>query len=58
MGDNPEEAIILLRERVTALETHWLWIKEALKRIEARSWWILGSVVALGLIACLIALYT
>ena len=45
-----------LSERVTALETDMTWIKKAFETIDRRTWWILGSVVALGLVAVLIAL--
>ena len=47
-----------LAERVTALETEIPWIKKILEKIDRRTWWILGSVVVLGLIAILIALLT
>jgi len=45
-----------LAERVAILETDMVWIKSILKKIDNRTWWILGSVVALGIVAILIAL--
>lgn len=51
-----------LGERVTALETDITWIKSALKtmdtninKIDKRLWWVLGSVVVLGIIAIAVA---
>lgn len=44
-----------IRERIATLETHVEWMKKKLESIDNRSWWILGSVVALGVIAILIA---
>jgi len=44
-----------LRERIATLETHMEWVKKKLESIDNRSWWILGSVVALGILAILIA---
>jgi len=44
-----------LRERIATLEVHVEWIRQKLDLIDKRTWWILGSVVALGLIAILIA---
>jgi len=59
--DPPEEdersSSFKLPERVAILETDVKWIKETVQKIEGRTWWILGSVVALGLIAILIALF-
>lgn len=49
--DNPG-----LAERVTILETNYKWIKKTLEKIDRRSWWTLGSIVALGLIAIVVAL--
>jgi len=46
-----------LRERIAKLEAHVQWIREELGRIDNRSWWILGSVVVLGIIAILIAVF-
>ena len=54
MPDEKENPTI--GERVTALETDMTWIKKAFEKIDRRTWWILGSVVGLGLIAILIAL--
>ncbi|MBA7696261.1 hypothetical protein ES703_104904 [subsurface metagenome] len=45
-----------LTERVTILETNYGWIKKILEKIDRRTWWTLGSVVALGIIAILAAL--
>lgn len=52
-----------LAQRVTMLEESMKWMKETLgkievriDRIEQRMWWILGSVVVLGIIAILVAL--
>jgi len=53
-NDNP--ILTDLKERVAKLETNMEWVRETLKRIDSRSWWILGSVVTLGLLAILIAL--
>jgi len=49
--DNPPT----LRERIAKLEAHNEWIRQKLDLIDRRTWWILGSVVALGVIAILIA---
>jgi len=45
-----------LAERVATLENDMGWVKKILEKIDRRTWWILGSVVALGLIAVVIAL--
>jgi len=44
-----------LRERIATLETDMKWVVKKLEAIDARVWWILGSVVVLGVIAILIA---
>ena len=54
LDDDP--VIVDLRERVTRLETDFKWMKRCLERIERRTWQILGSVVAFGVISILIAL--
>ena len=51
--DDPE-----LRERIATLETNMRWVMQKLETIDNRIWWILRSIVALGLIAILIALLT
>jgi len=51
-----EESDPTLAERVAVLETDMKWIKKTLTKIDNRTWWILGSVVVLGLIAILAAL--
>jgi len=45
-----------LLERVAVLENDVKWVKKSLVKIEGRIWWILGSVVALGVIAILVAI--
>jgi len=45
-----------LAERVATLENDVGWVKKILEKIDRRTWWILGSVVALGIVAILIAL--
>lgn len=50
--DNPKS----LAERVATLENDMGWVKKILEKIDRRTWWILGSVVALGLIAIIVAL--
>jgi len=47
--------MIELRERLARVETHVEWMRKKLESIDNRSWWILGSVVVLGVIAILIA---
>ena len=49
--DNPD-----IRERIASLETNMNWVIKKLESIDTRVWWVLGSVVALGTIAILIAL--
>jgi len=44
-----------LAERVATLENDMGWVKKILEKIDRRTWWILGSVVALGIIAILVA---
>jgi len=51
-GDDP---LADLRERIAKVETHIEWMKGKLESIDNRTWWILGSVVAFGIIAILIA---
>jgi len=51
-GDDP---LADLRERIASVETNVDWIKKKLDTIDRRTWWILGSVVAFGIIAILIA---
>jgi len=50
-----ENPLADLRERISALETHVEWMKKKLDSIDNRTWWILGSVVALGVVAILIS---
>jgi len=54
--DENDPAAADLRERIATLETHVDWIKKKVESIDNRTWWILGSVVALGIMAILIAL--
>ena len=51
--ENPVKTMI---ERVASLETDMGWVKKTLEKIDRRTWWILGSVVALGLIAIIISI--
>jgi len=50
------ERVVALEQRVTKVETDLSWIKSSLSKIETRMWWVLGSVVALGIISILVAL--
>ncbi len=34
-----------LTERVVSLEADMKWVKDTLSKIDARTWWILGSVI-------------
>jgi len=43
--------------RLSVVETDMKWVKKTLTKIDRRSWYVLGSVVALGVIAILIALF-
>lgn len=52
-GDDP--TMVELRERLARVETHLEWVKKKLESVDQRSWWILGSVVVLGVVAILIA---
>jgi len=45
-----------LAERVATLESDVGWIKTIVKKIDDRMWWVLGSVVGLGLLAVLLAI--
>lgn len=45
-----------LAERVAALESDMGWVKTILEKIDRRMWWVLGSVVVLGIVAIIIAL--
>lgn len=45
-----------MKERVATLEADMGWVKKILEKIDRRTWWILGSVVALGLIAVIISI--
>ena len=60
MTDDPQKSrrnpTSHLAERVTALETDMKWVKKKLETIDRRTWWILGSVVAFGIISIIIAL--
>lgn len=51
--ENPSKTT---KERLATLETDMGWVKEALGKIDRRTWWILGSVVALGLVAIAISI--
>ena len=44
-----------LRERIARIETDIDWLKNTVKRLDSRLWWVLGSVVGLGIIVILIA---
>lgn len=46
------------KERLAALETDMGWVKTTLEKVDRRTWWILGSVVTLGLIAVAISLWS
>lgn len=45
-------------ERLAVLERDMDWVKKNLQRIDNRLWWILGSVVVLGIIGILTSLLT
>jgi hypothetical protein len=48
--------VLALEQKMAAVETNVSWIKDSLKKIEGRIWWVLGAVVALGVISIFIAL--
>lgn len=48
-----EEEDPSLVERVASLEADMKWVKDMLVKLDARTWWILGSVVIGFLIAYL-----
>jgi len=52
--DNPDK----LAERVAALEVHMDWVRKKLDIIDKRLWWVLGTVVVLGLLSIIISLMT
>lgn len=52
--DNPVKT---MPERVATLETDMGWVKKTLEKMDRRMWWILGSVVALGLVAVAISIF-
>jgi hypothetical protein len=61
--DNPDPTIREILIRLTKVETDVTWIKDTyayikktIDRLDNRLWWVLGSVVALGILAILIAL--
>jgi len=59
-GDDSHEKegnpVKTMKERVATLEADMGWVKKILEKIDRRTWWILGSVVALGLIAIIISI--
>jgi hypothetical protein len=54
LDDDP--SFIDLRERITRLEADMMWTKEAIKRIDNRTWYVLASVVVFGVISIVLAL--
>ena len=54
--DEEDNPLTDLRERIVRLETDFKWMRESLRRIESRTWYILGSVVAFGVISILLSL--
>lgn len=54
--ENPFVTLELCNERVKRLEGKIDDLREVAKTIDKRNWWILGSVVVLGVIAILIAI--
>ncbi|KPV62831.1 MAG: hypothetical protein AOA65_1611 [Candidatus Bathyarchaeota archaeon BA1] len=50
------EESLTIDERVAVLETDMKWVKRTLEKIDDRTWWILGSVIALGVITIIIQL--
>ena len=45
-----------LKIDMAAIKTDVGWLKDAVKRVDQRLWWIIGSVVGFGLLSVLIAL--
>jgi len=63
--NNDDDSLSDLKVKVARLETDMGWIKktmEGIKRtiekVEKRTWWVLGSVVVLGIIAILVGVLT
>jgi len=58
-----DDPIVKLTEKVAVLETNIDWIVKSLQRLDRRIdrldrriWWVLGSVVVLGVLSILISL--
>jgi len=45
-----------VRDKVTIIDTNQKWFKESLETTNARSWWILGTVVVLGITGIAVSL--
>jgi len=54
--DKSEINVISIERRITKLETEITWLKETIKKIETRIWYVLGSIIIFGLVSILIAL--
>jgi hypothetical protein len=61
--ENPDPTIREILVRLAKVETDVSWIKDtyiyikkSIDRLDTRLWWVLGSVVALGILAILVAL--
>lgn len=54
--ENDHDVILKLSERVARTEEAIEWMKHKLETIDRRTWQILGSVVAFGVLSIIIAL--
>jgi hypothetical protein len=43
-------------DRLARLETDMQWVKDSLKRVENRTWYVIASVIAFGIVSIILSL--
>ena len=48
------EEMGLIKQDIAILKTDMAWVRDAFKTMDARVWWILGSIIGMGLLQIII----